>query len=393
MKNRIRMGTVLTLALFMAVSLSAGTAFADNDKKGKGHHDDVITIVGPAGPQGPIGLTGATGATGPQGPIGLTGAVGATGPAGPQGPTGLTGPQGPAGADGAVGATGAQGPIGLTGATGPQGPIGLTGPQGPAGADGAVGATGAQGPIGLTGAAGTNGTNGVDGAVGATGAQGPIGLTGATGPQGQVGANGFDGAPGAQGPAGPQGAAGPVGPSGVIDPAALNAAICGLYDAAGAARPGICPYAVGDTGPGGGTVFYVDAKGTHGEEYGPELGPAPWGCAPLNIPAVFFASNNTTNIDGAANTAAIMAACADPGIAARLADAYVSPNGTTGWFLPSVLEGNRMIATRLQTGVRVDHGYLLSNQYGPSYVYGVGNNGVGTFNQYAPALLVPVHSF
>jgi len=164
----LKKGTVLTLALFLAVSFSASAAFADKDKKERNHHDDVITIVGPAGPQGPIGLTGpagATGATGPQGPTGLAGAAGtngtngvdgATGPAGPQGPTGLTGVTGANGADGAPGATGPQGSIGLTGATGP------AGPQGPAGAPGFDGAPGAQGPPGATGPQGPIGTVGED---------------------------------------------------------------------------------------------------------------------------------------------------------------------------------------------------------------------------------------
>jgi len=210
----IRKGTLLILALFMAVSLSAGTAFADRDKKDRGHDDDeVITIVGPAGPQGVAGLQGLiglTGAAGTNGTNGVDGAAGATGPAGSQGLIGLTGAAGTNGTNGIDGAAGATGP------TGPQGLIGLTGAAGTNGTngiDGAAGATGPQGLIGLTGAAGTNGTNGVDGA---------------TGPQGPVGANGFDGAPGAQGPPGVTGPQGPIGTVGE-DPLARDG-VCTVFN-------------------------------------------------------------------------------------------------------------------------------------------------------------------
>ena len=138
---------------------------------------------------------------------------GPTGPAGPAGPKGATGATGPAGAKGA---TGAQGPAGSTGTQGLQGATGQQGIAGP---------TGAQGPAGPTG---SNGLNGATGATGATGV-GTVGATGATGPQG------------IQGPTGPAGSGG------------TGASSCS-------------PYVLGDTGPDGGKIFYLDGTGCHGLE-------------------------------------------------------------------------------------------------------------------------------
>jgi len=234
MKNRIRKGMVLTLAMFMAMSLSVGTAFADDDKKDKKDHDDVITIVGPAGPQGPIGLTGAAGtngADGATGPIGLTGAAGTNGTNGTDGATGPVGLTGAAGTNGTNGTDGATGPIGLTGAAGADGATGATGAQGTvgltgaAGADGATGATGAQGTVGLTGAAGADGATGAAGAQGLTGAAGADGATGATG---ATGAQGLAGSTGSTGPTGSAGADGAVGTVGE-DPLARDAA-CTVFN-------------------------------------------------------------------------------------------------------------------------------------------------------------------
>jgi hypothetical protein len=55
------------------------------------------------------------------------------GTTGPQGPQGVAGPQGPAGPQGQQGPAGAQGPAGMNGATGTNGAQGPVGPQGPAG--------------------------------------------------------------------------------------------------------------------------------------------------------------------------------------------------------------------------------------------------------------------
>ena len=177
---------------------------------------------GPTGPAGPAGPKGATGATGP------AGAKGATGAQGPAGATGTQGLQGATGQQGIAGPTGAQGPAGPTGSNGLNGATGATGAKGDTGAIGATGAVGASGSVGATGVQGPAGAKGADGATGVTGV-GTVGATGATGPQG------------IQGPTGPAGSGG------------TGASSCS-------------PYVLGDTGPDGGKIFYLDGTGCHGLE-------------------------------------------------------------------------------------------------------------------------------
>ncbi len=88
---------------------------------------------------------------------------------------------------------------------------------------------------------------------------------------------------------------------------------------------------IGDTGPGGGIVFYVDSTGAHGYEAAPgDVGIAPWGCSGTVITGGTVAAPGT----GAQNTTNIVADCPDPGIAAEIADTYTTP-GFTDWYLPS----------------------------------------------------------
>lgn len=100
----------------------------------------------------------------------------------------------------------------------------------------------------------------------------------------------------------------------------------------------------------GGIIFYLDETGQHGLIVGKEdLGPAPWGCDGLSIPEA-----QGSNVgDGQNNTNAILNACTEPGIAARICDNYVvREKGENGkkyddWFLPSSGE-LWMIAQRLK---------------------------------------------
>ena len=101
---------------------------------------------------------------------------------------------------------------------------------------------------------------------------------------------------------------------------------------------GPCRYAIGDTGPAGGIVFYVTNNGAHGLEASPQNYTfGPWGCMGTSIPGARGAAVGA----GAANTAAILAGCATAGIAARLATAY-SLNDYNDWYLPSKDELNLM---------------------------------------------------
>ncbi len=112
-------------------------------------------------------------------------------------------------------------------------------------------------------------------------------------------------------------------------------------------------YAVGETGPGGGTVFQVDDTGRTGLEIWrsdiTEGGLAAYGCHTVDIPRV----NNVPGVNESTIEAQsgqemtrelIREECLSETDAASLADAFMSPNGTADWYLPS--------ATELLTAVR-----------------------------------------
>jgi hypothetical protein len=253
------------------------------------------------------------------GPKGDKGDTGAQGPQGIQGPIGLTGPQGPAGAKGDTGLTGADGAQGPVGAKGDTGLTGADGAKGPAGDTGAQGLQGIQGPIGLTGP---------QGATGADGAQGPTGIGAIEGTEfGQMQFWDGDawqsiGSPNAN----------------TADAQVLtfvNGAFSWRVDTAGETTG--TTYAIGDTGPAGGIVFYVSNQGKNGLEAAPvDQGVAQWGCQGEDIQGTFTAIGN-----GLFNTESILNRCGDSGIAASLAFDYVL-NGYTDWFLPSLDELNFM---------------------------------------------------
>jgi len=97
-------------------------------------------------------------------------------------------------------------------------------------------------------------------------------------------------------------------------------------------------YAVGDTGPGGGVVFFIDAESAFPDFDYLEAAPADWN-GKDGDPSVAWCSNMTTKISasknavgaGAENSSAA-STCAN-GAAAR-ASAYAGA-GKSDWFLPS----------------------------------------------------------
>ena len=98
-------------------------------------------------------------------------------------------------------------------------------------------------------------------------------------------------------------------------------------------------YAVGDTGPGGGCVFFISNGGCNGLEAAPsdQSGGAPWGCGIVPTGATGLAIGT-----GAANTSAILAsACSVVGDAAEVASSFAG-GGFNDWFLPSEDELNEM---------------------------------------------------
>jgi hypothetical protein len=95
-------------------------------------------------------------------------------------------------------------------------------------------------------------------------------------------------------------------------------------------------YALGDTGPAGGFIFYENPNyATDGWRY-LEAAPfdqsagATWGC----FRRVIAGARGTAVGTGKQNTLDMLAACTEPGTAAALCS-NLSLNGVRGWFLPS----------------------------------------------------------
>ena len=129
---------------------------------------------------------------------------------------------------------------------------GVDGTAGMAGAKGDTGAAGVKGAAGADGAAGAKGDTGAAGAKGAAGADGAAGAKGAAGVDGAAGAKGDTGAAGAKGDTGAAGAKGDTGAAGASSPTGFTErSVCGSN--------GTTLCAVGEQGPGGGTIVYVDS--------------------------------------------------------------------------------------------------------------------------------------
>ena len=166
-----------------------------------------------------------------------------------------------------LGAQGNAGTVGITGAAGISGVDGKNGSDGKNGLDGKTLWNGTTDPVSTWGAAGDMfinsatkvlfgpkdlttgwpagvpmlGLQGVKGDTGERGQTGPQGSTGATGSTGGTGSNGAAGAAGSNGTNGTNGGAAPTATgSNCISPATT------------------CTYKIGDTGPGGGSIFFVD---------------------------------------------------------------------------------------------------------------------------------------
>ncbi len=111
----------------------------------------------------------------------------------------------------------------------------------------------------------------------------------------------------------------------------------------------------------GGIVFYVDGTGLHGLVAAPaDQGNYTWGCQGTSIPT------GTALGTGATNTAAIVAACAEANIAAKVADNLVL-SGYDDWFLPARDELNLMVANLVSQGFAgFTSVYLSSSEANPS---------------------------
>jgi hypothetical protein len=101
-------------------------------------------------------------------------------------------------------------------------------------------------------------------------------------------------------------------------------------------------YALGDDGPAGGLVFYIENGGRNGLEAAREDqdngSGAVWGCPSR----VINGADGELIGRGATNTLDIVEDCEDVNIASKLAYNYESETGYTDWFLPSKDELNAM---------------------------------------------------
>ncbi len=149
-------------------------------------------------------------------------------------------------------------------------------------------------------------------------------------------------------------------PSSSVETVQASSGLTNLSTPVSCAIGGVC--AIGDIGPSGGIVFY-DAGSR--QSWGRYLEAAPngwnggtsdpterWGCGYNSNSGLNSISGAKGMIigTGAANTAAIVAGCAEPGIAAKLADALTF-GGKSDWFLPSKDELNMMYANLALKGV------------------------------------------
>ena len=104
-------------------------------------------------------------------------------------------------------------------------------------------------------------------------------------------------------------------------------------------------YAIGDTGPGGGIVFYTSNGGCNGLEAATadQSTGAEWGCAGVDVSGATGTAIGT----GESNTAAILSAlCPGSDPDAAIAAANEGP----GWFLPSKDELNQLYLQRTVVG-------------------------------------------
>ena len=153
-------------------------------------------------------------------------------------------------------------------------------------------------------------------------------------------------------------------------------------------------YSVGQTGPGGGTIFYIDMTRAAGSQYfeaacagwsdgtcgGGDLGDpsAGWGCNGTNISG----ANGEVLGTGQQNTTDIVTSCATTGIAAQLADALVL-GGRSDWYLASIDEQIQMEILKTELGLGDGWYWSSSEQSGSSLSPGwtFARYGSGTYGQ------------
>jgi hypothetical protein len=174
---------------------------------------------------------------------------------------------------------------------------------------------------------------------------------------------------------------------------------------------GVC--AVGDTGPGGGKVFYVHASGTFAcgvtlsstckyLEAAPTSGTAAWTDAPYawsgNTSEAIGADAQGTAIGtGYKNTQAMVTQSSTAGRAGTVTRAYRGPNSLSDWYLPSKDEMIQMHANKSVIGVFTNEFYWGSSEYDRNGVWvkavGSGSGAQSLGWKDSPFYVRPVRAF
>ena len=125
--------------------------------------------------------------------------------------------------------------------------------------------------------------------------------------------------------------------------------------------------AVGDTGPGGGKVFYIASGVCYEAPTSDQSISIEWGCYNTEISG----ADGTAIGTGYQNTQDILAGCATRPIAASVCSS-LTLGGKTDWFLPSKDELNQMYLQRSIIGGFFSDYYWSSSQYSSGYAWAQG---------------------
>jgi len=293
-----------------------------------------------------------------------------------------------------IGEQGDAGTVGLNGAAGLVGSDGKNGIDGKNGSDGKTLWSGTTDPVSTLGAPGDIFINsatrvlfgpkdlitGWPAGVSILGRQGVKGETGSQGPTGPAGSGGTNGSNGAGGASGSNGAAGSNGTNGTVGTNGSYGMSC--------AEGGTC--IIGNTGPGGGIVFYVQTATATAPWRYLEAAPNTWSGGVAD-PEIVWCSNTSTFVaaltsggtgsvntstaigSGYSNTKMMLNSCTYG--AANMAASY-NGGGKSDWFLPSKDELAQLYLARTTVG-----GFVVGGRYRSSSEGG-GSPRTNTWIQY-----------
>ena len=167
-------------------------------------------------------------------------------------------------------------------------------------------------------------------------------------------------------------------------------------------------YNIGDTGPGGGKVFYAKSSYSDGWRYlevSPAvLGEISWSSTYANVAGLAYETSSAIG-KGKSNTAAIIAA--HPGDtaannAAKACADYRGPNDKDDWFLPSIWELQEIYEQGTAAGITLEEFAWSSSQDGTlsydnaaHYAYAIyfGNGNQNNFDKDSEFNVVAIRSF